>query len=187
MLTVACSRPMSTATGLKALSPTEFENLTYDLMVATGLRNVTWRTPGADGGRDIEGEHFVMDLSGEATVDKWYVECKRYETSLNWPLVREKVAYAENHLADYLLISTTSDISPKCRDEIATWNIRRPRPRIRVWSGEQLATRIATHPPLLVKYGLTADPTSTKLAILPLALMALKALHAAYGAASIGM
>jgi hypothetical protein len=35
------------------LTPTEFENLVFDLLISRGMVNVAWRTPGADGGRDI--------------------------------------------------------------------------------------------------------------------------------------
>jgi hypothetical protein len=41
---------------LHDLSPRQFENVVYDLVSAAGLRNAVWRTPGADGGRDIEGD-----------------------------------------------------------------------------------------------------------------------------------
>ena len=43
------------------LSPTELENLCFDLLLKLGLKNLVWRTPGRDGGRDVQGEHFVED------------------------------------------------------------------------------------------------------------------------------
>lgn len=46
--------------GMKTLSPTAFEHLIFDLMILTGLRNVVWRSPGADGGRDIEGDFLTV-------------------------------------------------------------------------------------------------------------------------------
>jgi hypothetical protein len=67
---------------LEALKPTAFENLSFDLVTAAGLQNAVWRTPGADGGRDIEATMPVMDISGEVTHQKWYIECKRYKHSL---------------------------------------------------------------------------------------------------------
>lgn len=56
------------------LSPTEFENLIYDLMVAKGMVNVVWRTPGADGGRDIEADSIHRDISDALGFSKWYIE-----------------------------------------------------------------------------------------------------------------
>ena len=81
---------------LKALTPGQFENLVYDLVTSAGLRNAVWRTPGSDGGRDIEGEMATTDFSGFHTITKWYVECKRYAASVDWPTVWEKIAYADS-------------------------------------------------------------------------------------------
>jgi restriction endonuclease Mrr len=125
---------------LKRLPPDAFENLTYDLLFLSGLRNLRWRTPSADGGRDIEGEFSVIDFSGETNVQKWYIECKRYAQTLNWPTVYEKLAIAENHHADYLLFVTTSNFSVPCRDEVERHNKAR-RVKIRIWPFYELAVQ----------------------------------------------
>ena len=62
---------------LNKLDPQEFENLAYDLLFLSGLQNLRWRTPSADGGRDLEGTFSSIDFSGEHVTHKWYVECKR--------------------------------------------------------------------------------------------------------------
>src|SRR5258706_16433701 len=93
---------------LTELTPLEFENLIFDLMTSRGMSNVVWRTPGADGGRDIEGQTTELDLSGTAVSRKWYVECKRYATSVDWPTIYPKLSYADSHHADFLLLCTTS-------------------------------------------------------------------------------
>src|SRR6185503_13599865 len=92
---------------LRALTPTEFENLSYDLLVLSGLRNATWRTPGPDAGRDIEGEYLTVDLSETLSLERWYVECKHYTSAIDWPTIFAKIAYAQNHRADFLLLVTT--------------------------------------------------------------------------------
>jgi hypothetical protein len=66
---------------LKQMQPQEFENLAYGLVFLCGAQNLRWRTPGADGGRDLECEFRVADFSGEHATEKWYVECKRYGKS----------------------------------------------------------------------------------------------------------
>lgn len=139
---------------IKALSPQDFENLTYDLLFASGLRNLRWRTPGADGGRDLEGEYSHQDLSGETAIEKWYIECKRYDKSLNWPTVREKVAVAENHKAHYLLFVTTANFSAACRDEVDRYNLQ-GKVRLRIWPFYSLDQLLNIHSDLLVKYGLS--------------------------------
>src|SRR5882762_11897463 len=94
------------------LTPTEFENLIFDLMVTRGMTNVQWRTPGADGGRDIEAATTELDFSGAQVIRKWFIECKRYEKSVDWPTIYSKISYAESHQVDFLLLCTTATFSP---------------------------------------------------------------------------
>jgi len=120
---------------LLSLSAVFFENLVYDTVTALGLENAVWRTPGRDGGRDIEGSFFVSDLSGFRHPQRWYVECKKYASSVDWPTIHEKLAYAESHGADFLLLVTTASVSPQGTDEINRWNAGHHKPQIRVWNG----------------------------------------------------
>ena len=128
---------------IMAMSPTSFENLVYDLASSAGLRNAVWRTPGSDEGRDIEGEITTIDFSGYYATTKWYLECKRYSTSVDWPTVWQKLAYADSHGADYLLIVTTAHLSPQCKTEISRWHADRRRPAIRVWDAANLDLKSA--------------------------------------------
>ncbi len=128
--------------------------MTYDLMVFSGLQNATWRTPGPDGGRDIEGVWLQSDPAMEFRQESWYVECKRYKSSVNWPTVFEKVAYASNAEADVLLVVTSAALTPNCKSEISRWNARKQRPIIQYLDGARLAARLSLYPALLVKYGL---------------------------------
>lgn len=166
---------------LKQVHPTEFEHLVFDLVQLLGLRNVSWRTPGPDGGRDIEGELVRCDFSGVVTREKWYVECKRYENALNWPQVFEKIAYATNHRADFLLVCTTASLSPSCKNELTTWQSAHPKIKVRAWEGAELENRVAGQPLLLEKYGLAARAHQREHALMPLVLMSHKAMQAEYG------
>lgn len=166
---------------LQALSPTHFENVVYDLVSAAGLRNPVWRTPGADGGRDIEGDYPIIDFSGFHTAVRWYVECKRYEKSVDWPTVREKVAYAENHEADCFLIVTTAALSPQCKSEVSTWNAQRRPPQLRFWDATDLESILGRYPAVLVKHGLSKDPTLAAASFVSLAQQSSKVVQAAYG------
>lgn len=143
---------------LSALSPTAFENLTFDLVRADAMENVHWRTPGADGGRDIECDQVTRDFSGHTRRSRWLIECKRYKASVSWPTVWEKVAYGDNSQADYLLLVTTSKFSTRCLDEIEKWNALDRRPAIRVWPGHEVAFRLFLQPSIAAKYGLIDDP-----------------------------
>jgi hypothetical protein len=137
----------------KTLTPTQFENLAYDLLTARGLANATWRTPGADGGRDIEGTWSHVDISGEQTTQVWYVDCKHHTKSVNWPTVFEKVSYAVSNAADYLLIVCTPSLSPACRTEVKKWNDQRKRPLIRAWESHYLSALLAGYSEIAAKYG----------------------------------
>ena len=167
------------------LTPSEFENFTFDVLSASGGRRLTWRTPGADGGRDIECEVFTRDFSGFDDRELWYVECKRYASTLDWPLVYGKIAHADANRADFLLIVTNSNPSPACETRIQQWNADRRRPRIRVWRGyelEGIATQFAS---VAAKYGLRAPPTPLVTEFLDLALEISKISQATYATVAV--
>ena len=177
------SRTTSTILGqLKALPANVFEQLVYDLFILVGLKNLRWRTPGVDAGRDIEGDYVRADLSDEIAIERWYVECKRYSKTLDWPTVAAKLAYAANHNADYLLLVTTAAVSPRCIDEVALHNHNRRSPRLRVWPGHYLEQVVGRYPLLLVKYALSRSSDAIRQALLPLSLTLSKACQAGYAA-----
>jgi len=166
---------------IKNLSPTSFENMVYDILTAFGLENAVWRTPGRDVGRDIEGIYFITDLSGHRHPQKWYIECKKYSQAVDWPTVREKLSYAESHDADFLLVVTTSTVSPQGIDEINRWNNQNRRPKVRVWGGYTIVPLLEQMPSIQIKYGLSKNPASqAAVSLLPLSTMTLKFTQAAY-------
>ncbi len=166
---------------LQAMAPTQFESIVYDLVTSAGLRNAVWRTPGSDVGRDIEGEMATVDFSGFHVVTKWYVECKRYSSSVDWPTVWEKIAYADSHEADFLLMVTTSALSPQCKSEVSTWNSKRRKPAVRFWDDTNLEQRLMHYPGILVKHGLAADTKLAPASFVALAQQTSKVVQAAYG------
>ncbi|GAA3919664.1 restriction endonuclease [Litoribacillus peritrichatus] len=136
------------------LSPAQFEGLTFDIVSILGLRNVVWRTPGSDGGRDIEGMYYISDLSGYHQKQKWYVECKRYTGSVDWPTVWNKISYAESNNADVLFFVTTSSLTPQAVDNVARWNRSDKKPIIRFWGKVDVVFKLNLYPQLACKYGL---------------------------------
>lgn len=143
---------------LDRLTPSKFENLVYELLLELGLKNLVWRTPGADQGRDIEGHFERTDFSGQSLREIWYVECKKYASSISWPIVYEKVSFADNHNADFLLIASNSQPSPPCINEITAWNDQNRRPKIRFWSGAEIEHALQRHEFISAKYGLSSQP-----------------------------
>jgi hypothetical protein len=168
---------------LTTLTPSEFENLVFDLVQVLGMKNCVWRTPGRDGGRDIQGEWFIQDLSGQIVAQSWYVECKRHEASVGWPSVWEKISYAESNGADVLLVAVSSSLSPQAVDEVNKWNNQRKSPSVRFWNGVDVETKLRLFPTLEVKYGLSLDPQRDKAtALLPVINILLKYSYASHAA-----
>lgn len=171
--------------GLKRLHPEQFENLTYDILFLSGVQNLRWRTPSADGGRDLEGEVSTVDFSGETVKQRWYIECKRYAQSINWPTLYEKLTIAINHQADYLLLVTTANISVPCRDEVQRHNEKRG-VQIRVWPFYYLEQLLTVHGQVAVKYGLVKSPQSMHVDFEKIMLELTKLSQATYAAAEFG-
>ncbi|HDX8368614.1 restriction endonuclease [Aeromonas hydrophila] len=161
---------MTTTKNLKSLSPSQFENLIFDIMIARGMTNVTWRTPGADGGRDIEGSVYHTDFSLSRITSKWYVECKRYTSSIDWPTIYSKVSYADSQNADVLLMCTSSKFTPNAITCVDKWNHEKRTPLIRLWPGHQIDILLEENQDIAIKYGLLTLPEVPTGSILKLSL-----------------
>lgn len=163
---------------LTSLNENEFENFTFDLLCELGLKNCIWRTPGSDQGRDIEGEYFFTDVSGYCQNQKWYIECKRYTSSVDWPTVWNKISYAEVHNADVLLFSITSSLSPQAIDQVNKWNESKRRPIIRIWNSSDIYNKLRLFPHIAMKYGfLQATDANISLSLFPLVQILLKTIY----------
>lgn len=143
---------------IKALSDVDFENLTHDLMICLGVRNIAWRSPGADGGRDIEGVYLREDPTGDVFSESWFIECKKYSSSISWPVIYSKISYAESNRADVLLLVTSAKITPNCQTEISKWNALRRGLRIAYLDAPRLVAKLQDFPLVLAKYGLVNSP-----------------------------
>ena len=122
--------------------------------------NCCWRTPGPDGGRDIEGIYTFIDPSGFSQTQKWYVECKKYSNSIDWTIIWKKIAHAEAHKADILLFMVSNFITPQAIDNIAKWNKGNRRPLIRFLNSADLHNRIQNFPEIGIKYALIENNES---------------------------
>ena len=171
---------------ISSLSPTQFENLIYDCIRSIGVRNLVWRTPGSDGGRDIEGQVVVTDLVGVDKVEKWYVECKRYKQSIDWPTVWKKVAYADSQCADVFLLATNSNPSPTCENEISNWNSQKRTPTIRILRGYSIAELLSTKSHIKVCHGLESEDASIDKQVLSLSRLILGVVQAANSSLTFG-
>lgn len=171
---------MSSA-ALKKLDPTDFENLVFDLLMLKGLQNVRWRTPGSDGGRDIEANEVYIDIANTQVVRRWYVECKKYSNSVDWPTIFSKIAYAESQRADYLLMCTSAKFTPSAITQMEQWNLRRGSVQVRLWPGHEIEHHIKPFFDLRAKYGIDPAPTPQGDKLAELALAVSKSIQTYYG------
>jgi hypothetical protein len=139
---------------LLALNYTQFENLVFDLVQLLGLKNCVWMTPGRDGGRDIQGIFSSLDFSKSMRFEKWYIECKKYKSTVDWPTIWQKISIADVHKADLLLLVTTAEISPQAKNEIDQWNNTHRYPKVRFWDIHSLIRNLHYFPILSAKYNL---------------------------------
>ncbi|MGA8400317.1 MAG: hypothetical protein WB697_10540, partial [Stellaceae bacterium] len=72
---------------------------------------------------------------------------------------REKIAFSDAALADFLLIFTNSNPSPQCESEITLWTSGNRHPKVRVWRGYE-GRILKRHPAVATKYGLIAQSNS---------------------------
>lgn len=165
---------------LKDLTPTQFENLIFDLLVSRGMVNVCWRTPGPDGGRDVEAMTVDRDFSGIHSASKWFIECKRYSGSVDWPTIYGKLAYADSMKADYLLLCTSSQFTPAAISQVDGWNSSRRTPKIRLWPAQELENQLNQHPDLKLKYGLSTTSQTPGYSLVSLSLALSKSVASVY-------
>lgn len=151
------------------------------------MKNLVWRTPGADGGRDIEGIFTSIDFSNHYQNKKWYVECKRYSSSVDWPTIWKKIAYADGRGADFLLLVTNNNPSPACESEIAAWNEKRGVVIVRVWRGYELEHILQGYPQVATKYGLNGKNIIAELSLQSLTFEVMKLNQSAYVSQEMGV
>jgi hypothetical protein len=135
----------------KGITPREFENLCYDLLIKYNYHNLIWREGGADNGRDIEAKHSFNTMIKDKETN-WFFECKLYNAGGVPPNeLTSKVAWADAELPDYLVFFVSSYLTNNAR----TWLekiIEQKQYDITVIEGEELKNRILKYPELIERY-----------------------------------
>jgi len=101
-----------------AFSPSQFESLCYDLINAMDqYKYLTWRKGGSDSGRDLEATLIRDNPDGfTESSEKWFFECKKYSSGINVTNIANKISWAVNLKADYLVFMSNSYLTNQCRD-----------------------------------------------------------------------
>ncbi len=135
----------------------DLEECVYWLLDAMGAKDLEWRTGGtgdgaADGGRDLEARFFTPGHDGELISQKWWIECKGREGTVEPSEVKAAV---NNSLAfeelDYVVIATNTQFSNPTRDWIREWQRKHPVPKIQLWDKAQLERYLSRHPDVVLR------------------------------------
>lgn len=93
----------------------QFEELTFDLILRLGFRNLVWRQGGADNGRDIEGIYVTENSLVEPYSEKWFFECKLYTDGVSPEKLNSKIAWADAEKPKHLVFFVSSYITNNAR------------------------------------------------------------------------
>lgn len=136
-----------------------FEELCFDVLSALDYKNLKWQQGSGDRGRDIECENFRIEPDGRVTREKWFVECKRYESGVNVMELQSKIAWADAESPDYLLFIISSHLTPDTKDWIKKIEGDK-KYQIRYWERKDLENQIQkiyAQIPNIEKYFLTIE------------------------------
>jgi hypothetical protein len=146
------------------LSPTEFEEFCYDLLVALGASKISWRkgtgldSSPADGGRDIECEFVMPDFDGGHRIERWFIECKHHKSGVPPEKISSALAWATVHKPDCLLLIASGFFSNPCKDFIEKHRQNNPGGfRIRLWERKDCERHALAVPQILRKHKLFKD------------------------------
>lgn len=127
------------------LSPTDFEEFSFDLLSESGFFNVDWRkgTPlpasPSDRGRDLEALKTSRDIDGHEYEETWFVDCKHYKRGVPPDALQGTLAWATAERPAVVLFIASGYLTNGAKDWIADYQrTHRPPFRIRVWEKPQL-------------------------------------------------
>ena len=145
---------------LDHLSPTEFEDLCFDLLKALGYEDISWRkgtnsdASPADGGRDIECVFEYSDPDGSKFRQKWFVECKHHKNAVPAEKLNSAMTAALSQNIDVLLIATSGFLSNPAKDSLRNFsnNHQGTAKRIKIWEKKDFEYLIFKYSFLMSKY-----------------------------------
>ena len=132
------------------ISPTEFENLTYDLLTSYNFQNIVWRKGGADSGRDIEAQLYFSNAIKKVKT-KWFFECKHYLKGVPPEDLNSKIAWADAENPDFLVFIISSYLTNNARTWLEKIKVQKIY-NIIVIEGDELKERIIQYPDLVERY-----------------------------------
>ena len=104
------------------LSPADFERLVYWLVRRSGdFAQVQWYGGARDKGRDV----VAYKRAPKAKAEKWYIQCKRYQSidfstlSVELNKLAEHAQSDQDFAPDVIIFATACPVPPQARDRAA--------------------------------------------------------------------
>lgn len=143
----------------EALSSTDFEEFSFDLVAASGFTNVDWRkgTPLAaspsDRGRDIVAHKPLRDIDGHQYEERWFIDCKHYKRGVPPEALQGTIAWANAERPAVVLFVASGYLTNGAKDWLADYErTNRPPFRMRVWEKPQLLRLVERNLDLAFKH-----------------------------------
>ena len=143
------------------LTPTEFEEFTYDLLTYLGFTNLSWRKgtgktgASADQGRDIKADLYRKDFDRTDHFEKYFVQCKHFKEGVPPNKLEDALAWASAERPSVLLFVVSNFLSNPGKNWLeAHERNNRPPFRIKIWERKDIEGLLASTPALTKKYGL---------------------------------
>lgn len=133
------------------LSPTQFEELCFDLLMELGFKRLVWRQGGADSGRDIQGTRAVDTRLVDPYEETWFFECKRYEGGVPPEVLHSKIAWADAERPEHVVLLVSSYITNSARTWLSATARDKPY-RIHLIEGKRLEELVARSSSLVIRY-----------------------------------
>ncbi len=139
---------------LLGLTGHRFEEACFDLLVALGYEALTWRTGGADAGRDIDGRLTMMSTLVGEYPERWFFECKCHKKGVPAESLQSKMAWADAEKPNHLAILCSSHLTRSAREWLAKTATTKPY-AVHVVEGKALRRFFAAHPDIVCRYFLS--------------------------------
>lgn len=138
------------------LSARKFEEACFDLLLNLDYQGLIWRQGGADSGRDIEGRRTMRSALVGPYDEKWFFECKRYETGVPPEVLNSKIAWADAEKPNHLVVLISSYLTDGARSWLEKLAPQKPY-AIHIVEGKALKKLILSYPEIVSQYFLDQE------------------------------
>ena len=155
------------------LTPTKFEEFTFDLLHQLKFVNIDWRkgtpksTSPADRGRDIVAQQVTKDIDESTSLETWFVDCKHFKKAVPPTELQNLLTWAEAERPDIVLFVVSGYLSNSSKDYLESYKRNNHPPfKIKYWELPQLERLTRGKVLLLRKHNVTDAPIRNVKAIM---------------------